>query len=536
VGREGNEIKMKSKSSSGDVRRFFQITTSLILTSVIVTSIATGQDALAPPEKPHQVGDYRAQFTERNVLSGASEANRRFGVGVRFNPAATDVELGNESFEVHVPRNYDPTSRFGLIVWINAGESGEIPTRYRELMEKHNLIWIGANQSGNSRNPFWIRASLAIEAVVHMKRRYNIDPDRVYVSGVSGGGRVSSMAALVFPDIFTGGGLYVIGCNYMKDIKTESTRYVSGFWNKPDSRIVAVAKKRRFAMLTGSEDFNQPGTQLVYDAYKRDGFEYVTYLEEPALTHTLPSAAWYEKAIEALDQPLIETAGKAFEAAKSLESEASHLAAYRAYLYAATHGRQQAFQAEAKAKSASIKLELPAHGEKALSELGAAASAQTLREFSGQWFGFPCSATAATQANAMGVVELDRLRQLEGDALRVGLQKFLGEWGGYDVFGAAMNAYNGVAMKELKATRLISNVRTKAKALKKFSIQWQPSPAIALARLDYELLSTDELNKIRGLDDAKKRFTKLRRFVEEYQGTQAAQAAADILSGANPSR
>jgi hypothetical protein len=357
--------------------------------------------------QPHRTGRHAVRFTQRDPRSSAAEANRRLGDGVRFNPVACKFNHDSESYEIYVPNSYSQSERFGLIVWINAANDGGLPPDYQALMDKHRLIWIGANNAGNDRTPFWIRAMLAIDGASNIKRIYNIDPDRVYVSGPSGGGRVSSMAALLFPDVFTGGGYYVIGCNYMKNLATEGNQFAKGFWTKPDPRIVAVAKKRRFAMLTGSEDFNKPGTERVYKAYKRDGFKHVTYLEQPGLDHQIPSAEWFEKGLVALDQPLIDAADEAYESAVTAEKEGRLLNAYQAFIYAQTHGRDQEFYEQAKAKVAELKPKMKPLSEHLFQELGDEPTATELRQFARDWFGYPVAQRAAEQANVLGIAELD---------------------------------------------------------------------------------------------------------------------------------
>ena len=94
-------------------------------------------------------------------------------------------------WELYVPENYDPDSPPGLLVFTHPTDSGRMPGRYRELLEERNLIWIGANRSGNQVRVAR-RASLALLATAMADRNYRIDASRVYVSGFSGGGRTAS--------------------------------------------------------------------------------------------------------------------------------------------------------------------------------------------------------------------------------------------------------------------------------------------------------------------------------------------------------
>lgn len=279
------------------LRRLFVVVTILIVVGVRFSHAEEG------PE-PGRTGSFTVTFSESDPRSSLKVANRRLGKSGKFVPDEYDFKLADESYQVFVPENYDGTKSHGLIAWISSGPKGSVPGQYEALMEKHRLIWIGANMSGNSRQPHWIRAMLAIDAVFNMKQLYKIDPERIYVSGVSGGGRMSSMVAPPYPDVFTGGACYVIGCNPIRHIPIDDNKGFPGFWHEPDPAIIALAKKRRFVLLTGSGDYNKPGTKRVYEAYRKDGFPHVTYLEEPGLDHAMPSPEWFEKAILTLDKPL----------------------------------------------------------------------------------------------------------------------------------------------------------------------------------------------------------------------------------------
>ena len=76
------------------------------------------------------------------------------------------------------------------------------------------------------------------------------------------------------------------------------------------TKLLAIAEKeRRFALLTGDNDADHPQTEAYYNAMKKDGFKYVTYLQVPGMGHQQPNAEWFEKkGIVALDEPRDEVA------------------------------------------------------------------------------------------------------------------------------------------------------------------------------------------------------------------------------------
>jgi poly(3-hydroxybutyrate) depolymerase len=154
-------------------------------------------------------------YSDRSPLSTNAEICARMGWPLLAEEAAKgDYNLPEESFEVYVPPTYTGDKPFGLLVFVNPGGHGSLKgyerLGWKEIIDKHELIWIGPNKVGNDRlvRP---RMGLTIDAAVNAQKTFKIDPNRVYVCGVSGGGRVASMLGVGFPDVFRGG-FYIIGC------------------------------------------------------------------------------------------------------------------------------------------------------------------------------------------------------------------------------------------------------------------------------------------------------------------------------------
>jgi dienelactone hydrolase len=177
------------------------------------------------------------------------------------------------------------------------------------VLRKHKLMWIGANKSGNNRTP-WVRLALAIDAAEYMQKTYKVDPNRVYASGASGGGRCASTLAFGFPDLITGGGYPIIGINFYRRVEVGPAAgggtefYPQGLKPPPGKLAQVMKKERRFVLLTGDNDMNRKETQLYSEAMKKDGFRYMTYIQVPGMGHQAPDAEWFEKGIVALDEPL----------------------------------------------------------------------------------------------------------------------------------------------------------------------------------------------------------------------------------------
>ena len=254
-------------------------------------------------EPTGQTGSFEGVFAERCAASRVENIFARMGHRGRTNQSlGNDYRIADERFAVYVPSGYSGDTAYGLLVWISAGERGDMPTGWGALLARHKLIWVGAHRSGNRHNVPGRRMALALDAVHNMRKQYNIDPNRIYVSGISGGGRTASILAIHYPDIFAGG-VFVVGAEYWEAIPAVGKP--GQMWKpapKPQPQYLAMARQRgRYVLLTGDNDFNRQQTRDYYEkGYKKD-LRHVLYLQVPGMGHEMPPAAWYEKAIVFLD-------------------------------------------------------------------------------------------------------------------------------------------------------------------------------------------------------------------------------------------
>ena len=267
----------------------------------------------APPEPPapHRVGTFRTSFSERSAFSSVESYQDRYNLTregmVQSDPAEGHYDLSTESFEVFVPDTYTSDKPFGLFVWISPANSGGLARpKNLEVLRNRNMIWIGANNSGNDRW-HWYRTGLALDAAHNMAQLYNIDPERIYIAGYSGGGRVASSMAFLYPEIFKGGA-YFFGCNYFRKVEVPDKAgafWRAGFPAPPDSGIASLKKEHRFVLITGEHDFNRDETEAYFDEYKKDRFKNVTYIEIPGADHGFGvEGKWLTQVVKALDEPL----------------------------------------------------------------------------------------------------------------------------------------------------------------------------------------------------------------------------------------
>jgi len=198
-------------------------------------------------------------------------------------------------FVVYVPENYDPSSPAGLLVYVSPVESGEIPDAWKEVLDRRNLIWVSVNSSGNTKPPER-RVAEAKVSPAFMLQNYRIDPRRIYIAGMSGGGQISSIVAALYPGLFRGG-LYMCGVNPWSERDADP-------WLESPPEKLGTLKENRYVFLSGTEDFKLAATARVYRLYKKAGVERSKLIVIEDMGHELPDTANFDRALGFLDSKL----------------------------------------------------------------------------------------------------------------------------------------------------------------------------------------------------------------------------------------
>lgn len=286
------------------LERALLITTALNLLASPVTAQADASasgpdsDVMAAPLTAHRIGDFKAVLPLRSPESEADRWAFRFQFGGDL--TSWDYDLSDERFSVYVPADYDPEGDpYGVIVWISPFDDGQIPPQLRRALDERHLIWISPDNAGNSRHLF-PRAGLALDAALNMERFYNVDADRIYLSGLSGGGRMAAMLAVDYPDVFAGG-YPIIGVTAYMQIRLETTPGLFvPMYPPPSDDMLRRAKRQPFVIMTGSGDFNREECRLTAEAYEREGFRELHFLDIDGMGHEMPSPENFARGLDLL--------------------------------------------------------------------------------------------------------------------------------------------------------------------------------------------------------------------------------------------
>ena len=231
-----------------------------------------GAAANAGPETP-PTGAFTVTYTTAELLGDDA---------ARVEPVIPQDEP--ITWEIYVPPGYRQEAPAGLFVYVSPMPSGKLPGKWRRVMDERNLIWIGANRSGN-RVVVGRRMLFAVLAILVAEQGYAVDTRRFYVSGFSGGGKVASRLATAHAQIFTGG-FFIGGVEVWQD-------------EQPDD--IETMRSNRYVFLCGSNDQALRSCRQASRAYNAAGVEATELMIIRGMGHDTPDTSDFEKAIIFLD-------------------------------------------------------------------------------------------------------------------------------------------------------------------------------------------------------------------------------------------
>jgi hypothetical protein len=194
------------------------------------------------------------------------------------------------------PADPPPRPR-GLLVWIPATDSGAPPPAWLPVLERHGLVWIGANRAGSGASPP-VRLARALQARRKALWRWQDPRPRTVVAGFGHGARLAAQLLVAAPELFEGALLFADAGSWRAVPASDPGRepWPAAF-GPPTPERLRGARTRPLAFLVGTRDTRAPRVRDVHAAWRGDGFERTLLLEIPDLDHAPPPADAFERAL-----------------------------------------------------------------------------------------------------------------------------------------------------------------------------------------------------------------------------------------------
>ncbi len=256
------------------------------------------------------------------VTLDARTQQQRLYRGMPIRTLAPDRVLDDETMHVRLPAAYDPREPAGLLLWSSPTARGAIPRVFDTVLDELNLVCIGSDDTGNDRDVA-DKFQIVFDAVATAQRRFHIDGRRIYITGMSGGGKVTSILAMCFPDVFAGA-IPIVGFGCYSTLDDSWAEHRNGYFAEPRGRLLDLAKSHRMALVGGPPDFNYAEMSARAARLEADGFRNIRFFSYPDMAHEMPTAERFAQAMRWIDEPWQEIRAQERAVATSL------LAAYLA--------------------------------------------------------------------------------------------------------------------------------------------------------------------------------------------------------------
>jgi hypothetical protein len=211
----------------------------------------------------------------------------------------------NGHFYVRVPPGYSEQTRNGLIVFIDSDDQlTEPPRGWAAILDARHLLFIAPQNAGNRQNTAR-RLGLGVLAASEMLKHYRIDRERIYVSGYSGGSRIAGILGFFQPDLFRGT-IQNCGTDFYRNVPKVNAISLTDnaghpFLFEATEREIQAAKRVRFALITGSEDFRRGNIlDIFYGGFTKAGFQ-AKLFDVPGMSHDVADGATLNAVLDFLE-------------------------------------------------------------------------------------------------------------------------------------------------------------------------------------------------------------------------------------------
>lgn len=192
-----------------------------------------------------------------------------------------------QTYELYVPKGLKKGDSPGLILFISPGDSSAGFDSFRKECEERKLLFASPQGAGNNTDTRK-RVRIVLDVLDDLRREFRVDPDRTYIGGFSGGGRIACAIGFSLPEYFGG----VISVCAAGDLRDET-------WLQQ-----RVIDRLSVAHLTGENDFNRGEVERFRGPMLAAVGVRSKVWVAPKSGHALPALPHFAEAVAWLDEGL----------------------------------------------------------------------------------------------------------------------------------------------------------------------------------------------------------------------------------------
>lgn len=190
-----------------------------------------------------------------------------------------------QSYELFVPPTKNPKQALPAILFISAGDDSQGWKTFEPVCKQLGLVFIGVRGAGNGV-PIAKRSRIILDCLDDVRRQLPLDPDRTYISGLSGGGRMACGIGFALPELF-GGIMPLVAGGQLREEAWLRHRAID---------------RLSVALITGQTDFNRGEVEQFHGPqWQEIGIRSKVWVQ-PNLGHGFPTSATILEAVKFLDE------------------------------------------------------------------------------------------------------------------------------------------------------------------------------------------------------------------------------------------
>jgi hypothetical protein len=189
-----------------------------------------------------------------------------------------------QQYELFVPPR-DAKKPLPVLLFISPDNAPKVWKRFEKLCQQQGILFATPHGAGNSCPPKK-RVRIVLDVLDDIRRNYPTDPDRTYLAGFSGGGRIACGIAFALPEYF--GGVMAICAG--GELREES-------WLRK-----RVIDRLSVALLTGEKDYNRGEVERLHGPMLKEVHVTARVWVQNGLGHEVPSEKVLAEALGWLDE------------------------------------------------------------------------------------------------------------------------------------------------------------------------------------------------------------------------------------------
>jgi poly(hydroxyalkanoate) depolymerase family esterase len=205
-----------------------------------------GRGTTTMPQMPDALRDFLDQINQGGLVQGAAARSAEpLPDGARFVAGSFTSEVGSRGYKLYIP-GADRGEAMPLVVMLHgctqSPDDFAAGTRMNVLAEAHGclIVYPGQTQAANAQKCWnWFspadqqrdqgEPALIAGITRQVMRDHAVDPQRVYVAGLSAGGAAAAIMAQAYPDLYAAAGVHSgLACGAARDMPSAFTAMRQG--------------------------------------------------------------------------------------------------------------------------------------------------------------------------------------------------------------------------------------------------------------------------------------------------------------------